>query len=189
MKANRKITFNFSFAFAMNDPQKNENSQQQMTYSHKETSTQQPAKPAKKIDYSIKMGSALLERINQHIETIKRTDNNSQSRQRWVVEAIKEKLKSELKTIEKITLEEHSPPKVISFVVDENIHKQLEKIAQITKNHYGIFSKKLWMLQSIEEKLKRDEKKVRKFSFTNSKNSSSSKKPRKEKSEAASLKQ
>lgn len=106
--------------------------------------------------YSILVGENLNNRLNRRISKLKSTDGPGNSKQKWVLDAIKEKLHLESQS-------EYLPKeKFISLKIHQNLHKQIlkrvERMCEVRKS----FSQKQWIVEAIADKLERDEKKQKK---------------------------
>lgn len=124
----------------------------------KEVPTQDPNnsfEPAVKKGYSLFIPPNLFQRIDKHISYLKHQDNHSQSKQRWIVEAIKEKLKKENKQPPREILKE----KKVSLRLDIHLHRKLEKHLLDFKKGDGKISKKQWLVEAVEELLEKENSK------------------------------
>lgn len=115
--------------------------------------------PAQIKNYSLRIGENLYQRINKHIHLLKHLDNHSHSKKRWIVEAIKEKIEIE----QDMAPEDIPKERFIGFTVDEYLSEKIEKRIDLVRRFRVSFSKKLWFVEAIYEKLDRDERKARKL--------------------------
>lgn len=115
--------------------------------------------PSIKKGYSLRIGENLYNRVNKHLQLLKHFDNHSNSKQRWLVEAIKEKLEAEQhQGLEGIPKERH-----IGIRIDQNLSEKIESRVNLIRKFRVSFSKKQWFVEAICDKLERDEKKVKKL--------------------------
>lgn len=104
--------------------------------------------------YSFTVSQHIHERLDRHVFLLKKLIQRGASKQKWVVDAIKEKLTNdETKT---------SIPKAntIYVKIDDNLKIQMEKRIEFMKNFCSSYSKKRWLVDAVVEKLERDEKEV-----------------------------
>lgn len=109
--------------------------------------------PIELINYSFRIIEDLYLRFNKHIHLLKRLENTSISKQRWITEAIKEKLEKEsTSNFEDLPKDRH-----ISFRVAKNLSNMVENSVIKTRKFRRSFSKKQWFVEAIYEKLDKEE--------------------------------
>jgi hypothetical protein len=102
---------------------------------------------------SMRIGEHLYKRISQHIQYLKHL-NKSQNKQSWIENAILRKLKKEE---EEDVSESLSPEKHLSFKISSLINARIEKRVEVEKQLRKSFSKKMWILEAINEQLDLEE--------------------------------
>ena len=105
--------------------------------------------------YSIKMAEELFERIDKLICHLKHVDNHSQTKQRWIINAIKEHLNKEVQP----DLPQSLRIKAISIRVDAHLEKKMDKIVKDVKKTTRGYSKKQLIMEAIVAQLENSEKK------------------------------
>ncbi len=100
---------------------------------------------------SFTVDESLYEKLEALLHSLKFIDLEKRSKQRWIIEAIKEKLIQDIKPPKK-----ERPLSVrISKALNEKIH---EKVEQIKK--FRSYSKRQWLFDAFYEKLERDQDKL-----------------------------
>jgi len=106
------------------------------------------------ISFTFIVGENLHNRINKHVNKLKSTEGPGQSKQKWVIDAIKEKLNAE-------NLSEDLPrEKSLGLKISLNLHNQILKRVEMMRKVRSSFSKKQWIVEAIADKLDRDERLV-----------------------------
>lgn len=106
----------------------------------------------KKIEYTVRIGNHLYQRITRHLLLLKHL-KSSESKQKWIQEAIQEKLVSD----ELAEVQERD--RYLHLCLDEKTWKELEKKIDLLKNIRTSASKKVFIEEAIFEKLDREENK------------------------------
>lgn len=114
-------------------------------------------RPIETVNYAFKMCEDIFSRLDNHIQILKRLDNTSTSKQRWMTEAIKEKLENE----KKLTSDQLPKDKHVSVRVEKNLAIQIEKNVEKYRVFRRSFSKKQWLIDAICEKLLSEESKAK----------------------------
>ena len=105
---------------------------------------------------SVLVGENLNNRISRHIDRLKATEGPGQSRQRWVVDAIKEKLNEE-------NVSNNLPrAKFLGLKISQHLHEQILKRVELMRKIRNSFSKKQWIIEAVSDKLDRDEQIIQK---------------------------
>lgn len=108
-----------------------------------------PSKPKQKcVEYNVRIGNHLYQRITRHLLLLKQL-KSSESKQKWVHEAIKEKLVSD----------ECSDERFLHLKLDLDLWNALEKKVESLKSSRRSVSKKVLIEEAIFEKLDREEHK------------------------------
>lgn len=107
---------------------------------------------------SYRLDHDLHNRINKQVNLLKYIEDPSFTKQRWILEAIKEQLERE----EELSPEELGRESHISFRIDERLSQKIEERVKINRKFRNSFSKKQWLIEAFYEKLLRDEKEVKK---------------------------
>lgn len=111
-------------------------------------------KNQKKRHYTFSINKTLHEKLEKLVHLCRATINSDQTKQAWVREAIKEKL-----SLENIN-EDIPKERRISLKIEEDLLKQIEERVEILKNYLTSYSKRLWIIDAIYEKMDRDEKEL-----------------------------
>lgn len=113
-------------------------------------------------NYSLRVGARLYNRIAKHFQFLKHL-NNFKNQREWIEKAVLEKLsRDEEKDLnERIPAEKH-----LSFKISSELDEKIEEKVELIKK-FRSFSKKLWILEAIQEKIDIDgnevEEKARKI--------------------------
>ncbi len=110
-------------------------------------------KPSRQVTYSFTIGENLHKKVEKHIHMLKCLEDRSLSKQRWIVDAIKEKLEFE----ESLGPDEFSKERFLNAKIDDRLDSKVEKRVDFHKNFRKSYSKKSWILEAVHEKLDRDE--------------------------------
>ena len=105
----------------------------------------------KAVEYTIRIGNHLYQKIDKHIRLLKHLKNDS-SKQKWVQEAIREKLK-----IDEISHEQLGD-RFLHLKFDVDLWLEIQKRIDMLKAFHTSISKKQWIEEAVYEKLDRDEK-------------------------------
>lgn len=108
------------------------------------------------IPYTITISPHIYERLEKHITILKKLVDRSASKQRWIIEAIKEKLLNDEDSTQ--------PPKAttLNVKIEENLCREVVERIEFIKKFRVSYSKKQWIVDAVLEKLDRDEKEVEK---------------------------
>lgn len=112
--------------------------------------------PLQLVNYSFQVNDDLYNRFNKHLHLLKRLENSSITKQRWITEAINEKLASEKSNPESIAKNRH-----ISFRVEKQLSKSIEASIEKTRKFRRSFSKNKWFVEAIYKKLENEELKAK----------------------------
>ena len=109
----------------------------------------------KDMGYTVSVSPHIFNRLEQHILFVKRLSNRNETRQNWVLEAIRDKLTRDDRS--------QDVPKEcrLNLKIDETTATKLFKRVELIKKFRTSYSKKQWILDAILERLERDEKKIK----------------------------
>jgi len=107
--------------------------------------------------YTFEVSPHIHGKIEKLIFMLKKLDDCNINKQSWILNAVKERLLSADETGTLKNVKE----KTLHFKIDEFTSDLLEKEIAFTKNFRRSFSKKQWILEAIQEKIERDEKKLK----------------------------
>ena len=107
--------------------------------------------------YAIRIDDHLHRKLEKHLKILKFIEHQKQSKQNWIVEAVKDKLKRDL------DLKEIPKDKRLVFKIDNTLSKQVSKQVDILKKFKNSYSKKQWFVEAINEKLEKEESKTKEF--------------------------
>jgi hypothetical protein len=109
------------------------------------------------IGYSIKIDAHLHKKLERHLKILKHLDQQSLSKQKWVMDAVQEKLSAEQN--------EKEIPKnfFLSLRINVSTNKKIESKVEYEKKFRDSYSKKQWLIEAINEKLEREEQKAKKL--------------------------
>ncbi|MBT4936328.1 hypothetical protein HON22_00250 [Candidatus Peregrinibacteria bacterium] len=107
--------------------------------------------------YTLKLGDSLFSRIDNHLLQMKYLSSERQSRQNWILNAVKEKLNQDLLS--------SAIPKIRSTTlrIDPKTFKKLDQRVEFIKKIRGNFTKKHLIVEAIEEKLEREKQTTQSF--------------------------
>ena len=116
--------------------------------------------------YAIKLSVSFAERIEKHLNRLKSISGSKFTKQKWFTDAIAEKLSKYAKGDWTIPVPRQSVVKIKS-----DLHQKLSvSLQQIEKLSGRRLSKKTWVVESLEEKLLKDEEEMtRNINFSGSK--------------------
>lgn len=110
--------------------------------------------------YTMKVEERLHKKLENHLKILRHIEHHSQTKQQWVIDAIKTKMKRE-KNISKDMLP-HS--KRISLRFTTQMDKKIQALVDIQKKlRNSSYSKKQWIADAIYEKLEEEESMAREF--------------------------
>ncbi len=104
----------------------------------------------KPVEYTVRIGNHLYQRINKHMRLLKNLKNET-SKQKWIKEAISEKLKVDE------TSDENLGDRFLHLKFEIELWHEVQKKIEILKTFYTSISKKQWIEEAIYEKLDREE--------------------------------
>lgn len=115
------------------------------------TAKKNDSEPVKK-HCSISISERLYEILEDHIALLKVGGRQRLNKREWLKEAVEECLEEERKSGEiKIPRRRN-----ISFILNEEQNERINARVEVIKEAVGIFSKKKWLIEVIEEKLERE---------------------------------
>lgn len=123
-----------------------------MKNSSKKQSTTVSVPNQKRVEYNVRIGNHLYQRISRHLLLLKHL-KNTESKQKWVEEAIKEKLASEENS------EEDYKDRFLHLQLEIKIWKAIQKKIDSLKSTRRSISKKVFIEEAIFQKLDREEQK------------------------------
>jgi hypothetical protein len=102
------------------------------------------------------MGEHLFNRLEKHLFNLSCIEDQRQSKQRWIIEAIKEKMERDFQS------EDFSMPRFrkVFLKISKPLNRKLDSIISMIKKVRGSFSKKQLIVEAIQEKLEKDEPKI-----------------------------
>lgn len=106
----------------------------------------------KRIEYTVRIGNHLYQRITRHLLLLKHL-KSSESKQKWIQEAIQEKLAADEQT------EVQDRDRYLHLSLNEKIWKDLEKRIDHLRTIRISVSKKVFIEEAIFEKLDKEESK------------------------------
>lgn len=109
------------------------------------------SKTEKLIFCAIRVGENLFNRINGHLDTLKKCQGNNYSQNRWVNEAIKTKLDKEIKG-NIVSIDKH-----LGVRIDEKTLEKINQQVKVMKKFNSSYSKQKWLVEALSEKLQEDE--------------------------------
>lgn len=110
--------------------------------------------------YTIKISGNLHERISKYLRLMKHLDEGCNTKQDWIITAIKEKIESEKgNEVSQQKMDE----KHIHFKLDSELCTEISQITDKIKEYRSSFTKTQLFLEAISEKIERDEKKAKKL--------------------------
>ncbi|MGA8164358.1 MAG: hypothetical protein WB791_04945 [Waddliaceae bacterium] len=108
--------------------------------------------------YTIRVNEHFFEKIDKQISILKYLEGQSQSKQRWIQEAVKEKIENEKeKDPQSIPME-----KRLHFKLAKKDSEYISQRVSFVKKFRESFSQKQWLIEAIQEKLDREKIKTEK---------------------------
>jgi hypothetical protein len=104
--------------------------------------------------YTARISDHVHDRLERHVQILKKLIDRSATKQRWLFDSIEEKL---ARDIENPTVPKES---TINVKIDKEQDKQIHERIEFMKKFKCSYSKKQWIVEAILEKLERDEKEV-----------------------------
>lgn len=104
--------------------------------------------------YSVTIGDHLHYRIEKHIRLLKLLEDEGHTKQKWILNAVKEKLKKECDPLS-------SKDRHLQIKIDPDTHQQIEEQVNLIKKGRRSYSKKQLIVEAIFEQLDREEEKAR----------------------------
>lgn len=105
---------------------------------------------------SIRVGENLFARVNKHIDTLKKCQDTSYSRSRWINDAIHAKLEKEIQE-NTITVDKH-----LNTRIDVKLIEMINQQVRIMKKFNSSYSKQKWIVEALSEKLEEEEQSTKK---------------------------
>jgi hypothetical protein len=115
-----------------------------------------PKPKRKRIEYTVRIGNHLYQRISRHLLLLKHLKNN-ESKQNWIQEAVKEKLAADELSKEEVG------DRFLHLKLDVELWSELEKKVESLKATRTSVSKKVLIEEAIFEKLDREEQNSKKM--------------------------
>ena len=106
--------------------------------------------------FSIELSKDLAQRLNKHIQLLKKLDSEIKFKQAWVEKAIEEKLQREKEDSHQNLEDEY-----LHFKINYKIHEAVKNQVNLIKKFRNSYSQKKWFLEALYEKLDRDEQQTR----------------------------
>ena len=110
------------------------------------------------INHSITVGDHLHKRIEKHLCLLKYLENQSYTKQRWLISAFLEKIESE----NEMDFSSHKS-KYLRFKLNKQLQEKIEGKINFIKKFRRSYSKKQWFIEAVHEKLEREEEKAKKL--------------------------
>ena len=111
------------------------------------------------INHSITVGEHLHKRFEKHLHLLKHLEDQSYTKQQWLVSAFLEKIERENETdISPLAKSRH-----LRFKLKKQLQEKIEEKINIIKSFRKSYSKKQWFIEAIYEKLEREEEKAKKL--------------------------
>lgn len=112
-------------------------------------------KKINQISYSIRLSNDLHTKLDKHLKVIEYQEFNSISKQKWIIDAIKERLEIE----ENMPPEELPKGRYVNIRIDERLYKKIDEQIEKLKIAKTPYSKKQWILEAMHAKLSREAEK------------------------------
>lgn len=113
----------------------------------------------KYIQFSFKVQDELARKIDKHLHLLKYLNHNRKSKQQWINEALVEKTKRDQESLSDSLAKE----KQLTVRIDPRLNTKIEKNVDLIKCFKSGFSKKLWVIEAVEQKLMREEAEAKKL--------------------------
>jgi len=107
--------------------------------------------------YTLRMGESLFNKIDRHVTLTNHMikEKKKRSKQIWVIEAIREKLERE-----KVPISHIPKQKSLHFKIPEDLSRVIEARVKLIQEVRGSFSRKLWFIEAIYEKLEKEDQMI-----------------------------
>lgn len=109
------------------------------------------------VGYGISISPFLLKLLEKQVHLTKTLRNPATTKNTWILDAIKHKLERDENCLE-IPRERH-----IGITIDENLSKRILKKVDFIRKFRTSYSKKLWVIDAIMEKLENDRDELKKM--------------------------
>lgn len=106
------------------------------------------------LNYSVTIGDNLHLRIEKHVRLLKILEDKSHTKQKWILNAVKEKLKKECDPLS-------SKDRHLQIKMDPKTHQLIEEQVNMIKKGRRSYSKKQLIVEAIFEQLDREEEKAK----------------------------
>jgi hypothetical protein len=110
------------------------------------------------IQFSFKVDEKLAIKIDKHLHLLRYLNHNKKSKQQWLNEALVEKAANEKGVLPDILTKE----KQLTVRIDAPLNKKIQKKVDLIKSFKSGFTKKSWVIEAIEQKLKCEEESTKK---------------------------
>lgn len=104
--------------------------------------------------YTVTISPHIHERLERHILILKKLIDRSATKQRWLIDSIREKLAKDASN------QQVPKANTLNVKIDDELDKQVLKRIEFIKKFRFSYSKKQWLVDAVLEKLERDEKEV-----------------------------
>lgn len=109
--------------------------------------------------YTITIDERLYQRLEKHLRILRHIEHKGLSKQKWVMDAIKEKLeKEDCDKNSALPKDRH-----LVLMLNELINVKIASKVNVQKQFRNSYSKKQWLLEAIYEKLENEEHKTKQF--------------------------
>jgi hypothetical protein len=113
--------------------------------------------PVEVINYSFRIYEDLYVRFNNHIHLLKHLESYNVSKQKWIIDAIKEKMEFESQAIPEVLKKDRH----ISFRVEKKLAKNIDKSLKNLECFDEVFQKSNGLLKPSTRNWKKKKKNVR----------------------------
>ncbi len=110
------------------------------------------------IQFSFKVDEGLASKIDKHLHLLKYLSHCKKSKQQWINEALAEKTARDKEELSDTLTKE----KQLTVRIDPRLNKKIEASVDLIKAFKSGFSKKMWVIEAVEQKLRREEETARK---------------------------
>lgn len=114
--------------------------------------TDELLKEIKRISYSLRLSNDLHSKLDKHLEKMRYREYSTISKQRWIIDAIKERLTEE----EDLSPEELPNGKYVNIRIDERLYEKIDNQVEKMKVIRKSYSKKQWIVEALYSKLNRE---------------------------------
>ncbi len=103
-------------------------------------------------NYCIRVNENIYQKIDRAVRVLKQVDTQGQTKQKWLVESIREKLEIETK----LSPDDLPKEKQLNIKLACHLRKKVNKRVELIKKFRTSYSIKQWIMDAIFEKLDRD---------------------------------